>query len=379
MPRLPEPDGDAGRWGTILNEFLEVEHNPDGTLKDTARQADLATLGSNLQDLEQDVHNNTLSIGTVDTGSPAASITGTVPNQTLNLTLPDGNLPGGGTSGQVITAVPNGLPTWQDIPGIVYPSLLLSPDGSFDRDGVVVPTVGGGATVVAGQYGNAWQGGTLSVPNGRLGEVFTVLIRVFRTTNAYFFNSNNGTGILLGGDDWVFLGGGSSYRGSATPNMNKWVTWAVAFDGTTARFRRDTSEPLVTSGSMGIPNYGSAALNINGQTRESVLIYPVALPNSEIDRISTLPTAWTMQNAAANIYQPSSQFNLFVPSKKTASGSTTLRNAPGTGSDTIATLSANTLIEVSQAVRNVSSVDYALVKIQTGETGWVPVGQITDL
>lgn len=31
MARLPIPDNDAGQWGTILNTFLEVEHNTDGT------------------------------------------------------------------------------------------------------------------------------------------------------------------------------------------------------------------------------------------------------------------------------------------------------------------------------------------------------------
>ncbi len=33
MSRLPSPGGDAGQWGTILNDFLSVEHNADGTLK----------------------------------------------------------------------------------------------------------------------------------------------------------------------------------------------------------------------------------------------------------------------------------------------------------------------------------------------------------
>ncbi|MGH7196402.1 MAG: SGNH/GDSL hydrolase family protein [Candidatus Saccharimonadales bacterium] len=31
--RLPVPGSDDGTWGTILNEFLEAEHNADGTLK----------------------------------------------------------------------------------------------------------------------------------------------------------------------------------------------------------------------------------------------------------------------------------------------------------------------------------------------------------
>lgn len=33
MARLPTPGGDDGNWGTLLNQYLEVEHNGDGTHK----------------------------------------------------------------------------------------------------------------------------------------------------------------------------------------------------------------------------------------------------------------------------------------------------------------------------------------------------------
>jgi hypothetical protein len=33
MARLPVPGSDDSTWGQILNNFLDVEHNPDGTLK----------------------------------------------------------------------------------------------------------------------------------------------------------------------------------------------------------------------------------------------------------------------------------------------------------------------------------------------------------
>lgn len=33
MARLPVPGSDNGVWGDLLNEFLHVEHNSDGTLK----------------------------------------------------------------------------------------------------------------------------------------------------------------------------------------------------------------------------------------------------------------------------------------------------------------------------------------------------------
>lgn len=34
MARLPEPGGDVGQWGDVLNEYLEVSHTANGTLKD---------------------------------------------------------------------------------------------------------------------------------------------------------------------------------------------------------------------------------------------------------------------------------------------------------------------------------------------------------
>lgn len=40
--RLPVPDSDADAWGGILNEFLQVSHNTDGTIK-----SELLRSGSN--------------------------------------------------------------------------------------------------------------------------------------------------------------------------------------------------------------------------------------------------------------------------------------------------------------------------------------------
>lgn len=33
MARLPEPGGDSGQWGEVLNDYLLVSHNSDGTIK----------------------------------------------------------------------------------------------------------------------------------------------------------------------------------------------------------------------------------------------------------------------------------------------------------------------------------------------------------
>lgn len=48
MARLPEPGGDAGDWGEILNDFLRQEHHDDGVLKDVARSSDIAAIRSRL-------------------------------------------------------------------------------------------------------------------------------------------------------------------------------------------------------------------------------------------------------------------------------------------------------------------------------------------
>lgn len=53
--RLPTPGGDAGDWGNILNGFLEISHNADGTLQPSAVQQAgapvLDTTASNIQPL----------------------------------------------------------------------------------------------------------------------------------------------------------------------------------------------------------------------------------------------------------------------------------------------------------------------------------------
>src|SRR5579875_2072729 len=47
MARLPIPGSDDDTWGTILNQFLEVSHNGDGTLMTTAISGAGAELTSN--------------------------------------------------------------------------------------------------------------------------------------------------------------------------------------------------------------------------------------------------------------------------------------------------------------------------------------------
>jgi hypothetical protein len=47
VPRLPEVGGDSGNWGAILNEYLTLAHNDNGSLKSSAVR-DLLVAGTNV-------------------------------------------------------------------------------------------------------------------------------------------------------------------------------------------------------------------------------------------------------------------------------------------------------------------------------------------
>jgi parallel beta-helix repeat protein len=75
MARLPIPGSDNGTWGDILNDFLDVEHNADGSLKNAARSSDVAAKytkpsgGIPETDLASAVQTKLDTAGTVPDGS----------------------------------------------------------------------------------------------------------------------------------------------------------------------------------------------------------------------------------------------------------------------------------------------------------------------
>lgn len=77
--RLPTPGSDDGQWGDILNDFLGISHNPDGTLKATATSdAGAAMTTNNLSDLQNAATSRTnLGLGdaaTHDVGATAGTV-----------------------------------------------------------------------------------------------------------------------------------------------------------------------------------------------------------------------------------------------------------------------------------------------------------------
>jgi len=101
MSRLPNPGSDDGQWGDILNTFLEVAHNTDGTLKDgivssskldSATQTSLAGAANAVQSVNSHtgasvtVTASDVGLGNVDNTSDATknAATATLTNKTIS-------------------------------------------------------------------------------------------------------------------------------------------------------------------------------------------------------------------------------------------------------------------------------------------------------
>lgn len=79
MARLPQPGADNGIWGNVLNDFLSVEHDPDGSLKTAVKSINGKT-------------GNSITLSAADTGAIAttgggAETTATATAITANTTI----------------------------------------------------------------------------------------------------------------------------------------------------------------------------------------------------------------------------------------------------------------------------------------------------
>lgn len=66
MARLPNPGGDNGTWGQVLNDFLQVAHASDGTIQPSAGIPDNSISGTKLQN--SSVSNTQLNTGSGSNG-----------------------------------------------------------------------------------------------------------------------------------------------------------------------------------------------------------------------------------------------------------------------------------------------------------------------
>lgn len=262
MTRLPKPGSDDGQWGAILNDFLSVEHNADGSLKNVARPSDIA--------------------GKADLNSPA--LTGTpTKNGSPILSQSDGNAAyvrqdGSGLPSSVVnssTASSNKIPvatgsggyTWSDNPGAAaVRSAQTSPNTTL----YVQPSA-----PTSPSTGDLWVPTAQMVPSD-IGAESTANKGV---NNGYMGLDANGRGAsqpayhaashFAGGADdmYVFHGNQSTlaiesmpyflYTASASP-----VSGTVYFMGFTAPRSQTISSLMVCAGNIGSPAVTAARIQL---------------------------------------------------------------------------------------------------------------------
>lgn len=146
MPRLPKPGGDDGTWGQILNDFLHQEHNDDGSLKDVARQQDIASLQTSLHAKADQSTLDQIYPGTAL--AQGEMIVGGVGGTPSKLTV--------GTSHQEL-AIVSGAPVWRDKTIFNIRDFGADPTGATDSTSAILA-----AMTACGMAG----GGTVYVPEG---------------------------------------------------------------------------------------------------------------------------------------------------------------------------------------------------------------------
>ena|GEM_PF-4450992 len=148
MTRLPTPGSDNGTWGDILNDFLDVEHNTDGSLKNVVRPSSLsnvATSGS-YTDLanKPSIPTQASDIGAAPLASPNFTGTPTVSSSPL-LTQASGN------------AAYTPLPVAADVA-----TIYVSADGNDSNNGLT-PHTAKLTLAAAVAVTNAMSGGVIQI------------------------------------------------------------------------------------------------------------------------------------------------------------------------------------------------------------------------
>jgi hypothetical protein len=113
--RLPVPGQDDGTWGSILNGFLSVSHNADGTLSSGSGAALTANNLSDLQSAAVSRTNLGLGSASVLSSTVGGDLSGTLPNPTV-AKVNGVTVTGTPSSGQAIVASTNTTAAWTALP-----------------------------------------------------------------------------------------------------------------------------------------------------------------------------------------------------------------------------------------------------------------------
>jgi hypothetical protein len=195
MARLPQPGADEGLWGEILNDYLVVSHNSDGTVKNDAITSsaiqDASIAGTKLQDGAITIDKLADGTGingqilTRDSLSSGGFKWDDVPSTALATASTPGTVQLAGDLGGTATVptVP-GLATKADLNGSGYIPLaqlgsgtpsadtFLSGDNSWTLSPVATVAVATGSEARPNAQMVFWIGGTIEPTNMDNGDVW---------------------------------------------------------------------------------------------------------------------------------------------------------------------------------------------------------------
>ena len=142
MPRLPKPGSDHNQWGDILNNYLRVAHNEDGTLSDAAMTSIVTPIVTSA------VTNATASL-TAQIAAKYTQPAGGVPKADLSQEVRDALDSVCGQTGPEGPQAPQGNPG-QGVPaGGASGQVLAKTSGADYATQWVTPTSGGGSVSYA--------------------------------------------------------------------------------------------------------------------------------------------------------------------------------------------------------------------------------------
>jgi hypothetical protein len=165
MARLPQPGGDEDTWGSVLNDFLEVSHNGDGTIKDGAVILDADDIDdattANKFTTSADI---TRLADTSGTNTGDQDLSGLVPKTTT--------VNGHALSANVaVTAADVGLGSVNDTADADKP-VSTAQQTAFDARLVWVDVVDQNTTRPSGAVRVLWIGGTVQPVNMATGDIW---------------------------------------------------------------------------------------------------------------------------------------------------------------------------------------------------------------
>jgi len=252
MARLPTPGGDDGTWGDILNQFLEVAHNPDGSLKNVLNTSGNQTVSGNktflispsvpAPTLSGDAANKSYVDSAVNSsgGGVQGGVGATGPTGPAGDTGPQGSTGSAGPTGATGPAGPGGgmtLNTNQTVTGV-------KTFGVAGNTGQLVIAGNTSGTTVINASANA--SGILTLPSATdtlVGRSTVDNLTNKTISSSVFISSvialtdaaNITTDVSLGNTFRVVLGGNRTLNAPSNSMNGQKCIWIFVQDGTGSR------------------------------------------------------------------------------------------------------------------------------------------------